>query len=342
VSAPAAERIKPRSYYKASGALNERLGRALDGGELAQLHRLSAPRHFAVALRHVLFSVACAWGAWTFANPWIWVPLAALQGINILGFIILLHEVQHGLVFDRPRAAPERWLGLLYALPSTISPSQYGRWHLDHHAELGSSADDPKRAYLTPKIVRRWYKLLYCTPMLFVIYGRASAREAASYPADLRRRIRAERAAAILAHVVVAGLRLALDPAAMLRAYAVPLFFAFPVAFTINRLGQHYDIDPARIDAWSTLVNGNAVVRFLFLASNHHIEHHYFPGVPLYRLAKLNRRLQPHFSAAGIESRTYGGLLYDWFVLNKEPHTSWSAKVASPAAPPAHCAAHTQ
>ena len=30
--------------------------------------------------------------------------------------------------------------------------------------------------------------------------------------------------------------------AAALRAYIVPVFFIFPIAFTLNRLGQHYDI----------------------------------------------------------------------------------------------------
>ena len=34
------------------------------------------------------------------------------------------------------------------------------------------------------------------------------------------------------------------NPIAALRAYVVPVFLVFPIAFTLNRLGQHYDIDP--------------------------------------------------------------------------------------------------
>src|SRR5438034_4506514 len=37
--------------------------------------------------------------------------------------------------------------GLLYAIASGISCSQFTRWHLDHHAELGSDEGDPKRHY---------------------------------------------------------------------------------------------------------------------------------------------------------------------------------------------------
>ena len=61
-----------------------------------------------------------------------------------------------------PPPAAERLLGWLYAVPSGISASQFTRWHLDHHAELGSDEDDPKRHHLSPKINARWFKLLYC------------------------------------------------------------------------------------------------------------------------------------------------------------------------------------
>ena len=58
----------------------------------------------------------------------------------------------------------------------------------------------------------------------------------------------------------------------------------FPVAFTLNRLGQHYDIDPADPAKWSTLVKRSWFWDYAFLFSNYHLEHHYFPGVPFYNL----------------------------------------------------------
>src|SRR6185295_4319618 len=112
------------------------------------------------------------------------------------------HEVVHSTLFQGSHPRLEAFMGYLYALPSGISKSQFTRWHLDHHNELGSpEGGDPKRHWLTPKIVRRWYKLLYCTPALFPIYFRAAARETATYPEALRRRIQRERKLTILAHV---------------------------------------------------------------------------------------------------------------------------------------------
>ena len=78
--------------------------------------------------------------------------------------------------------------------------------------------------------------------------------------------------------------------------------------------------DPAK---WGTRVDGNPVTNFLFLQSNHHIEHHYFPRVPLYRLPALNRRLRPFWDGIGHPSRSYPKLLWKWFVENRAPHTNW-------------------
>jgi len=106
-------------------------------------------------------------------------------------------------VFDGPHPRAERFLGILYAVPSGISALQFTRWHLTHHAELGDEVADPKRHYLSPKINKPWYKLLYFTPALFPIYFRAARRETASYPETLRSRIAWERRGTILFHVAV-------------------------------------------------------------------------------------------------------------------------------------------
>ena len=259
-------------------------------------------------------------------SPLLWIPLALVQGFTVFNFTVLLHEVVHHAVFERRRPRAERLLGLLYAVPSGISATQFTRWHLDHHAELGSTEDDPKRHHLSPKINARWYKLLYCTPALFPIYFRAARREAATYPEQMRAVIKRERWLSIGAHLVVlAAIAWWAGAAAALRAYIVPVFFVFPVAFTLNRLGQHYDIDPSDPAKWTTLVRGHWFWNFAFLNSNFHAEHHYFPGVPFYNLPALQRVLGPFYAARGIPWRGYSELVYGWLFRNKAPHTNWAA-----------------
>jgi fatty acid desaturase len=311
-------------YSSHAAALRAELGRTLTRSELRALHRKQAWRHLLVAGRQFALLGAATWGLVRFSEPWIWIPLALAQGFTVFNFTVLLHEVVHHAVFTRRRPLAERWLGYLYAVPSGISASQFTRWHLDHHAELGSEDDDPKRHHLSPKRNARWFKLLYCTPALFPIYFRAARAESAAYPPALQRTIRRERLAATAAHLsVLAALSWAFGIAPALRAYVVPVCFVFPIAFTLNRLGQHYDIDPSDPAKWGTLMRGHWFWDFAFINSNYHLEHHYFPGVPFYRLPALQRALAGFYARKHMRWQTYRGLLYGWFVLNKVPHTDW-------------------
>jgi len=317
--------VKSHYYTAHAGGLRAELGRAITRDQMRRFHTKTPARHFLATARQFLLLGVATWGLIRFESPFIWVPLAVVQGFTIFNFTVLLHEVLHHLVFVRRHPAAERALALLYAIPSGISASQFTRWHLDHHAELGSEEDDPKRHYLSPKINARWYKLLYATPALFLIYFRAARRESSSYPAALRRQIAWERRAAIGFHLAaIAGLWWAFGFGAALRAHLIPAFFVFPVAFTLNRLGQHYDIDPSDPAKWGTLMKGHWFWDFVFINSNYHLEHHYFPGVPYYHLPALQQALRPFYSSKGMHWQTYRGLLYGWLVENKAPHTDWS------------------
>jgi len=319
--------MKTKSYDKYNLEIQKRIREFLSPEEIKALHRRKAWRHFAVVLQQTILLAGFAYLAFRISNPWIWVPLAFFQGFVILSFIILLHEQVHHAIFARRRPGWERFLGLLYALPSAISATQFKRWHLDHHNELGSADEDPKRAYLTPKIVTRVYKALYMTPALFVIYSVASAREAKSYPAAVRRRINIEKAVFIGLHLALAWwLVSSFGWDVWVRVHFAPLFGAFPFAFTLNRLGQHYAIDPADPAKWSTLIDSHWFWNWIFAYSNLHLEHHYLVGVPFYNLPRLNRSLQPFYRHIGLEPTTYGRILYGWFVRNEVPHTRWGTR----------------
>ena len=312
-------------WNRSTRALRHRLATAVPHDALRDLHRKEPARHFAVVLRQALLFAGAFAAGWTVESPWVRVPAAVVLGLCVFDGTVLLHEVVHRTVFrtDRPRAY--RLLGLLYALPSGLSPSQFTRWHLDHHAELGSENDDPKRAHLTPKRNARWLKLLYATPALFPIYFRAARRAMAAYPAPLRRTIRIERAGATLLHLAAAaaiGLLGGWERLAWL--WAVPVFAVFPPVFALNRLGQHYDVVPGEPAKWGTRMARSRFLDFAWLWSSCHLEHHYFPSVPFFRLRELNAALTPFFEREGVRERRYRDLVRDWLVRNRPPHTDWS------------------
>lgn len=289
------------------------------------LHRRRPWLHFLVLSRQLVFLAGGASGVLLFGRAWWWIPFAVLEGFILFDFTVMLHEVLHGLVFNGLCLRTSRFLELVYAFASGISPSQFTRWHLDHHAELGSVEGDPKRHHLSPKINRPWYKILYFTPALFFIYFRAAARESATYPESLRNKIAVER---VIATICQLSLFMVIGSsagwAAASRVYLVPVLLVFPLAFALNRLGQHYDIRPDDPAQWSTLMKTSWFWDMAFLWSNHHLEHHYFPGVPFYNLPRLRQLLDPYFQKKGMRPRGYVELLYHYLVLNKAPHTTWS------------------
>ena len=318
--------MKEHHYAVHAAALRTELSTTLTRAELRGFHVKSPARHLAVAARQFAMLGLATWGLVAVTNPLVWIPLALVQGFTVFNFTVLLHEVVHHTVFERRHPRAERALAWLYAVPSGISSSQFTRWHLDHHAELGSDEDDPKRHHLSPKRNARWFKLLYCSPALFPIYFRAARKESATYPLSLQRQIAFERQVSIAAHLgVLVTIAVAFGVGAALRAYVVPVFFVFPIAFTLNRLGQHYDIDPSDPAKWGTLMRGQWFWDFAFLNSNYHLEHHYFAGVPFYRLPALQRALVPFYERHRMRWQSYSGLLYAWFIENRAPHTNWAS-----------------
>ncbi|MBI2214588.1 MAG: fatty acid desaturase [Acidobacteria bacterium] len=313
-------------YAEASQQFRNELARAVPRDEIKRLHQKRPWLHFAVTAALVLTLAASTIAIISLDVWYLWLPFAALSGLAIFNFTVLLHEVVHRAVIRESSPWFYRLVGILYAAPSGISATQFIRWHLDHHDGLGSDSEDPKRHYLSPKINARWLKLLYFTPALFAIYFRAARREQESYPAELRRRIAIERNLTILGHLALLALVGTLAGWGIaLKAYVIPYFGFFPVAFALNRVGQHYDIDPSDPAKWSTLVRGSLFWDAAFLWSNYHLEHHYFPSVPFYNLAKLQLALRPFYESRGMVAHGYGDLVWHYIVLNRAPHTNWDS-----------------
>lgn len=318
----------PTTYDTVAAELRIELKRAIGAERLKALHERAPWRHALVAGRQLVLGALAAGAilAWP-ERPWIWAPASIAIGFVVFSFTVLLHEVVHRVVFERPTSPWHRVLGHLYAAPSGLSQSQFTRWHLDHHEWLGTPSRDPKRRELTPKIVKRWYKALYLTPALFPIYFRAARRAAVDYEPALRAAIARERRVAIGLHLAIAALlwwRFGFAMAAKL--HLIPVFVVFPVIFTLNRLGQHYDVEPADPARWGTLMRKSPLTwDWLYLWSNYHLEHHYFPGVPFYRLTELRAELDPWFQARGVPERGYAELLWSWLGRNRAPHTNWAS-----------------
>jgi len=311
-------------YAEHAQQLKKDLAQEIPADELRLLHQKRPLLHAIVAAANFAALVACGAAVVLLDRWYFWLPFAVIAGLAIFNCTVLLHEVVHRAVVRESGDRLYRILGLVYAIPSGISASQFTRWHLDHHASLGSNEEDPKRHYLSPKRNARWLKALYFTPALFPIYFRAAAKENASYEPELRKRIARERWVTIAFQFGVLALIASIGGwFVAFKLYVIPVFFIFPIAFALNRLGQHYDIDPNDPAKWSTLMKASWFWDFAYLYSNYHLEHHYFPSVPFYNLPRLQKLLLPFYEKRGIVAHSYPELVWEWLVLNKKPHSKW-------------------
>ncbi len=148
--------MKSHHYWKSIADFKRELRDAIPQAELKALHEKRPALHLLYASRQFAMVAACSAALWHLGNPWLWAPVALLQGFTFFNMTTLLHEVVHSAVFHTSSARWESVLGLVYAITSGISASQFTRWHLDHHDNLGSAEDDPKRHWLSPKRNARW------------------------------------------------------------------------------------------------------------------------------------------------------------------------------------------
>src|SRR3954452_22126992 len=139
------------SYYaEHAQQLKRDLAAEVPTDELRVLHTKRPLLHAFIAFLNVAALVAAGVAIVHFERWYLWLPFAVVAGFAVFDFTVLLHEVVHRAVTPNSNDRVYRILGLLYAMPSGISASQFTKWHLDHHAGLGSYEEDPKRHWLSP------------------------------------------------------------------------------------------------------------------------------------------------------------------------------------------------
>ena len=322
--------MKSHYYAQHAGGAEGRAGRGAPREQLRELApqvAVAAPRRRRAAVR--ASSGLATWALIRFANPLIWIPLALVQGFTVFNFTVLLHEVVHHTVFETRHPAPSGCsaCSTRCRAASRRASSRAGTWII-------TPSSDPTRTIPSGIICRRRSTRAgtSCSTRRRRCFRSISARPGAS-----RRPIRQSCSATI---ALRAPRRHGVPPDGALRCIwwtfgaaarsgrsIIPVFFVFPIAFTLNRLGQHYDIDPTDPAKWGTLMRSHWFWDFAFLNSNYHLEHHYFPGVPFYRLPGAAARAAAVLRAEAACAGRATGPVYGWIVENQAPHTDWSLAV---------------
>src|ERR1051325_6537519 len=97
--------------------------------ELRRLHQKRPLLHALIAVANFAALIAAGVAIMHFDRWYLWLPCALVAGFAVFDFTVLLHEVVHRAVLTQSSDGEYRLLGLLYAVPSGISASQFTKGH---------------------------------------------------------------------------------------------------------------------------------------------------------------------------------------------------------------------
>jgi fatty acid desaturase len=141
-------------YADATQQFRNELARAIPRDEIKRLHQKRPWLHFAVTAGLVAVLAGSTFAIVSLDAWYFWLPLAAVSGLAIFNFTVLLHEVVHRAVVRETSPGIYRFLGLLYAVPSGISASQFTRCR-QKSTRAGSSCSTSRPRSLPSTFARR-------------------------------------------------------------------------------------------------------------------------------------------------------------------------------------------
>ena len=255
-----------------------------------------------------------------------WSPLLYLLAIAIIGarqhaLLILMHDGVHYRLFRNRRL--NDCVSELLAWPHLVAARSYRKNHIAHHRHLNSEKDpDWKRrqgdpAWVFPKPADDLARLLFRDVSglnALVLIRLAASLVGADTVSAMFLVARYGFYAVSLTLIVYMG---ALKGFALY--WVIPLFTWLVMIMRVRSIAEHSAIGSAAIESGDAVYAQTRTTRAawlerIFLAPknvNYHLEHHFFPSVPFYRLPKLHALLltKPGFSEGAHQTDSYWDVL---------------------------------
>jgi len=274
-----------------------------------QLYALSRVNPF-ISTCHILLE----WTAVAFAatlcqhfwNPLLYVATVALIGARQHALLILMHDGTHYRLF-RNRRVNDWVTELLLAWPHLVTMRSYRENHVAHHNYVNTEKDPDwlrKRdnpEWHFPQSARNllgiFLRDLVGIGGINVIRLASSLSSAATAPSKAFVRMR------LVYYVTVIGALIATGCGKALVLYwVVPYFTWLILIMRIRSIAEHFAIEGEPGAYRQTRTTHAGLLARLFIAPknvNYHIEHHFFPSVPFFRLSQLHALLMSNQEFAG-------------------------------------------
>jgi fatty acid desaturase len=265
-----------------------------------------------------------------FFNPVVYLLTVAFVGARQHALLILMHDGVHYRLF-RNRRLNDWTAEIVLAWPNLISARAYRRNHFAHHRYLNTGQDPDwarRQGDASWVFPQHWYRLallmLRDLSGLGAIYYLKLAVMLLSKDVGVSRGFLIARYGFYACMIALLAWFGALH--LLLLYWLVPLFTWMVVIFRVRSIAEHSGIE-GRANAYAQTRSTRAsLLEHVFVAPknvNYHIEHHFYPSVPFYRLPQLHRVLmsRSEFKESVHITRSYLGVLRECV---RDSHSKWT------------------
>jgi fatty acid desaturase len=240
-----------------------------------------------------------------FWNPLLYAVTVAFIGARQHALLVLMHDGAHYRLFRNRRV--NDWVAeALLAWPHMVTMRGYREHHVSHHHYVNTEKD--------PDWVRKTdhpeWQFPQSAGSLFAIFIRdlvgigginlirlaSSLSSAARAPSKAFVRMRLAFYVTVIGALIGAGWGKAL-----LLYWAVPFFTWLVLIMRIRSIAEHFAIEGEPGIYQQTRTTYVGLLARIFIAPknvNYHIEHHFFPSVPFFRLPQLHALLMSNHEFA--------------------------------------------
>lgn len=235
-----------------------------------------------------------------------------LLGIVVMGVALnclgtFLHEGLHGLLANNPKI--NHLISFLIGLPVMLSATAYYTTHLNHHYELGRKSDygTYRQYFKNPRFIWfAYFSQLFFGSLLYVLLIPILGLISASNKSRIV--IISEYCLIITIFIIF----FTYVPASIILTFWLYPIILMNILTNIRGLGSHALGDYESIYLSSRTIESTALVSFLFLYDNYHLEHHLFPRTPSYNLRKMHELIWHRLPQAAY-SKNYMQFLFGFF-----------------------------
>jgi len=224
----------------------------------------------------------------------IGIACSILVANVIRGLGAIAHDAVHGTVSRNKLVS--YIVSLLCWSPTGMSVTVYSNYHLHHHRIANTYPDVDNfvvtdytdNPFLAKTLLLLVYSVGYPTYFMFQMFR---YMKRLSWP--LRIRMYAE-LAGIFSLVGFAAYRL--PTYVFVFCFGLPFVIGAMLA-SLTSMIEHFGMSATSDDAYSSRTYGTAcaVTNFLWNNVTYHNEHHKFPGIPFYNLARFHHAAYPHY-----------------------------------------------